>query len=192
MGRTSADWSASSCPDWHRLGPQTPDTELFERLQGLDSVITLRVGHPLTLDEAIVMQQKVLALIARRPAAIVLDVAGLIPIDEMGVLMLPTVARDAAENGIPVALANPSPPLLDRLAQLGVRNLTFINSPVPTAPTEDEHEQETGSRPAALPPPGPGGSPGLAVPLAGAGTPGAAGTEDAAVTAGHPCAGCRR
>ena len=160
-GRTSADRSASSCPDWHRPGPQTPDTEPFERLQGLDSVITLRVGHPLTLVEAIVMQQQVKALIARRPAAIVLDVAGLMPIDEMGVLMLPAVAHDAAEDGIPVALANPSPPLRDRLAQLGVRNLTFINSPVPTAPTEDEYEQETGSRPISLPPTRPEESTGL-------------------------------
>lgn len=83
------------------------------------------------------MQQQVEALIAQRPAAIVLDVAGLMPIDEMGVLMLPAMATDAAEEGVTVVLANPSRPLRDRLAQLGVRNLTFVYRPAPTAPTED-------------------------------------------------------
>jgi hypothetical protein len=76
---------------------------------------------------------------------------GVMPTDEMGMLMLSAMARDAAEDGITVALADPSPPLLARLAQLGVRNLTFINSPVPPAPTEDEHGQETGRLPASLP-----------------------------------------
>jgi STAS domain len=75
--------------------------------------------------------------------AIVLDVAGVMPTDEMGMLMLSALARDAAENGITVALADPSPPLRDRLAQLGVHNLTFI-----------EYEQETDRRPTSLPPPG--------------------------------------
>ena len=150
--RTSADRSASSCPDWHRLGP---GTEPFEHPQGLESVMTLRVGHPLTRVEAVVMQHQVKALIAGRPAAIVLDVAGLIPIDEMGVLMLSALAREAAEDGIAVALANPSPPLRDRLTQLGVHDLTFIDSPAPTAPTEDAYQQETGGPPASLPPTGP-------------------------------------
>jgi anti-anti-sigma regulatory factor len=109
----------------------------------------------LTLVEAIVLQQKVLALIARRPAAIVLDVAGLMPIDEMGVLMLSAVAGDAAGYGITVALANPSARLRDRLAQLGVHNLTFIIRPAETAPTEDAYEQEAGSRRVSLPPLGP-------------------------------------
>jgi anti-anti-sigma regulatory factor len=149
-GRAPADRSASSCPDWQRLGP---DDEPLERPPGLDSVTTLRVGHPLRLVEAVVMQQKVLALIARRPGVIVLDVAGILPMDDMGVLMLPSVALDAAEAGVAVAVANPSPPLRDRLAQLGVRNLTFIDRPVPTtAPTEDGHE--TVGLPAALPPTG--------------------------------------
>jgi anti-anti-sigma regulatory factor len=147
-GRTPADRSASSCPDWHRPGP---DTEPFEHPHGLDSVITLRVGHPYSLVEAVDMQEKVKALIARRPAAIVLDMTGVMPTDEMGMLMLSAMARDAAEDGITVALADPSPPLLARLAQLGVRNFTFINSPVPPAPTEDEHGQETGRLPASLP-----------------------------------------
>ena len=108
-----------------------------DRAQSRDSVITLRVGHPLTLVEAIDVQRKVRALIARHPAAIVLDVAGLMPTDEMGVLMLPAMAHDAAEEGVTVVLANPSRPLRDRLAQLGVRNLTFVYRPAPTAPTED-------------------------------------------------------
>jgi anti-anti-sigma regulatory factor len=115
----------------------------------------------LTRVEAVVMQQHVEALIAQRPAAIVLDVAGLMPLDEMGVLMLPAVAHDAAEHGIAVALANPSPLLRDRLAQLGVLDLTFFDSPVPTAPTEDEYEQETGRRPTSLLPTRPEDSTGL-------------------------------
>ena len=86
--------------------------------------------------------QKVPALIPRRPAAIVLDVAGLLPVDETCVLIPPGVALDAAEDGVAVALATPSPPWRDRPAQLGVRDLTVINSPVTTAPTEEEHEQE--------------------------------------------------
>jgi len=100
------------------------------------------------------MQQQVEALIAQRPAAIVLDVAGLMPIDEMGVLMLSAVPREASEDGIAVALANPSARLRDRLAQLGLHDLTFIDSPAPTAPTEDEYQQETGGLPASLPPTG--------------------------------------
>ena len=131
-----------------RPAPSRPGSELFEHPQGLDSVITLRVGHPLTLVEAIVLQQKVLALIARRPDVIVLDVAGLMPIDEMGVLMLPAVARDAAEEGVTVALANPSPPLRDRLAQLGVHNLTFI-----TAPPDSTHRGRKAPPPESTPPP---------------------------------------
>ena len=127
--RTSADQPASSLPDRQRPGPRTAP---IEHPEGVDSVVTLRVGHPLRLVEAIVMQQKVWALIARRPDVIVLDVAGILPMDDMGVLMLPNVALDAAHEGVVVALANLSPPLRDRLAQLGVRNLTFIDSPVPT------------------------------------------------------------
>jgi anti-anti-sigma regulatory factor len=149
--RSSADRFAPSRPDRHRRGLNTPDAELVELLPSLGSVITVRVGHPLTLVEAIDMQQKVQALIARRPAAIVLDVAEVIPIDEMGPLMLSSVARQAAEDGIAVALANVSPPLRGRLAQLGVPNLTFINGPAPTAPTPDTHGQETDSR--SVPPP---------------------------------------
>jgi anti-anti-sigma regulatory factor len=102
---------------------------VFERLRSLDSVITLTVEPPLRLVEALVLREEVQALIAARPAVIVLDVAGLVPDAEMGVLMLPTVARDAAAEGIAVVVVNPSRALLDRLWQLGVRDLTCADRP---------------------------------------------------------------
>jgi hypothetical protein len=68
--------------------------------------------------------------------------------------VLDSVITLTAEDGAAVALANASPPLRDRLAQLDVRSLTLINSLVLTASTEDEHEQETGGLPASLPPTG--------------------------------------
>lgn len=141
--RTSAELPPTTCSHWHLLGPEGPEIEMFERPQGLDSVMTLRVEPPLSLVEAMVMRHKVQGLIARCPTVIVLDVAGLLPADEMGVLVLPAVTRDAAERGIGVVLTNPSRPLRDRLSQLGVHNLTFVYDSAQTVPTEDAFERDT-------------------------------------------------
>jgi anti-anti-sigma regulatory factor len=134
---TPADWPLASCSDGHRRTGHIPDAEPFERLHGLNPVIALRVEPPLRLVDALVVQQEVTALLTRRPAVIVLDVAGVVPVDEMGVLALSAVAHDAAEQGSAVVLAYPSRPLRDRLAQLGVRDVTFI---YPSEPAEGESE----------------------------------------------------
>jgi anti-anti-sigma regulatory factor len=183
--RTSADRVPSSRPDWH--GPGNSDTELCERCQSPGAVITLRVAPPLRLVEATVLRQQVEALFAHRPAAIVLDVAGLVPDGEMGVLMLSLVARDAAAEGIAVVLANPSPALCDRLRQLGVRDLTCADRPDLPAPTEDECGLPTGGRPATTPPPRPEGSTRRGSGPLPAGT--GAGLRDEALP-GSPCSFC--
>ena len=138
--RTSGDRSTSSTHGWRVLDPHAPDAGLLARLQSLDTAVTLKVRPPFRLPEAIALQAEVKALIARRPAPIVLDMDGLLPLDEMGVLMLSTLARDAAGEGAAVVLANPSRPLHDRLVQLGIHDLTLVDRRVPT-PTEDEGEQ---------------------------------------------------
>ena len=148
--RTSADRSTSSTRGWRLLDPHVPHAGLPERLESLDSAVTLKVGPPFGLVEAIALRAKVKTLVAHHPAAIVLDMDGLLPLDEMGVLMLPTLARDAARTGSAVVVANPSRPLHDRLVQLGVRDLTFVDRRAST-PTEDEGEQEADRSDEALP-----------------------------------------
>lgn len=70
-------------------------------------------------------------------------------IDAMGEVMLPTVARDAAGDGITVALAGPSRRLRD-VAPLGARDLTVIDHSAPRPPAADGWAGETDGTPDPL------------------------------------------
>jgi anti-anti-sigma factor len=81
-----------------------------------DEVVTLRLRGTLRADTAPVLRAAVLKSLTDEPAAVVIDMAGVDEIDDLGLIILPTLARAlAAWPGAKLAVTRASPRIVRRL-----------------------------------------------------------------------------
>lgn len=103
-------------------------------------VAVLRLTGPLRLAGVPMLRRAVAAALRGPPLTLVIDVAGLVAADEMGLVVFAEVTDTAGRAGVRLVLAAPTPILRERLRQLGARNLEISETVVAGSALADRDE----------------------------------------------------
>lgn len=114
----------------HEAAPAASGLSATIEADDLTTVIRLRGS--LRAATAATVRETVETVLATRPAGVVLDLAGVVAEDELGLWVVPAVAGDAQRCGVLLTVVAPDRKLRIRLRRLGARPIEITD----TAPVQ--------------------------------------------------------
>jgi anti-anti-sigma regulatory factor/anti-sigma regulatory factor (Ser/Thr protein kinase) len=105
-------------------------------------VAVLRAAGPLTLTSVAALRRAGLKALTDRPELLLIDVSGLVAVDDVALTVFPALARQAADDGVDVMLVAATPVLHQQLERLAVTRQVRLLPTVDRA--RAEHDRRTG------------------------------------------------